>query len=289
MAKYILYRYQFSPIQSNVQSMFPVEVENMSDEELMQKKQVLFASIFDVNVELKFKKGNKLYNHKMLFCQGGFLVFKIANDKSVNLEENFTKCKHEYSPSCNVIIDNRKDIQIIAVEEKKTVFKSTDMVSSILQDTFSKKLQSYRLSIDIRRIYDVTDFWTIVEGNRDSIEKVRFRFSYPNLPALNRNVKEAIAEVAKSTESGNSEFTLEAQKGCSLNVSEEDSNLSSLVQMSADGGEEIKIKIKKLAAWQKVGDSSKSIEIEDLDATLSNGLFEKALDKLSGCFNKLFR
>lgn len=289
MAKYILYRYQFSPIQSNVQSMFPVEVENMSDEELMQKKQVLFASLFDANVELKFKKGNKLYNHKMLFCQGGFFVFKIANDKSVNLEENFTKCKHEYSPSCNVIIDNRKDIQIIAVEEKKTVFKSTDMVSSILQDTFSKNLQSYRLSIDIRRIYDVTDFWTIVEGNRDSIEKVRFRFSYPNLPALNRNVKEAIAEVAKSTESGNSEFMLEAQKGCSLNVSEEDSNLSSLVQMSADGGEEIKIKIKKLAAWQKVGDSSKSIEIEDLDATLSNGLFEKALDKLSGCFNKLFR
>lgn len=289
MSKYILYRYQFSPIQSNVQSMFPVEVENMSDEELMQKKQVLFASLFDKNVELKLKKGNKLYNHKILFCQGGFFVFKIANDKSVNLEENFTKCKHEYSPSCNVIIDNRKDVQFIAVEEKKTVFKSTDMVSSILQDTFSNYLQSYRLSIDIRRIYDVTDFWTIVAGNRDSIEKVRFRFSYPNLPALNKNVKEAIAEVAKSTASGNSEFTLEAQKGSSLNVSEEDTNLSSLVQMSADGGEEIKIKIKKLAAWQKVGDSSKSIDIEDLDVTLSNGLFEKALDKLAGCFNKLFK
>lgn len=289
MSKYILYRYQFSPIQSNVQSMFPVEAENMSDEELMQKKQVLFASLFDENVELKFKKGNKLYNHKMLFCQGGFFVFKIANDKSVNLEENFTKCKHEYSPSCNVIIDNRKDVQIIAVEEKKNVFKSTDVVSSILQDTFSKYLQSYRLSIAVRRIYDETDFWTIVADNRDSIEKVRFRFSYPNLPTLNKNVKEAIAEVAKSTASGNSEFMLEAQKGYSLNVSEEDSNLSSLVQMSADGGEEIKIKIKKLAAWQKVGDSSKSIEIEDLDATLSNELFEKALDKLSECFNKLFR
>ena len=261
----------------------------MSDEDLMQSKQTLFASLFDEDVELKFKKGNKLYNHKMLFCQGGFFVFKIANDKSVNLEENFTKCKHEYSPSCNVIIDNRKDVQIIAVEEKKNVFKSTDVVSSILQDTFSKYLQSYRLSIDIRRIYDETDFWTIVAGNRDSIEKVRFRFSYPNLPALNKNVKEAIAEVAKSTASGNTEFTLEAQKGYSLNVSKKDSNLSSLVQMSADGGEEIKIKIKKLAAWQKVGDSSKSIEIEDLDVTLSNGLFEKALDKLSGCFNKLFR
>lgn len=140
MAKYILYRYQFSPIQSNVQSLFPVNVDKMSDEELMQKKQVLFASLFDENVELKFKKGNKRYNHKMLFCQGGFFVFKIANDKSVNLEENFTKCKHDYSPSCNVIIDNRKDIQIIAVEEKKNVFKSTDVVSSILQDTFSKDL-----------------------------------------------------------------------------------------------------------------------------------------------------
>lgn len=289
MSKYILYRYQFSPIHSNIQSMFPVKVDNMSDEDLMLNKQTLFASLFDEDVELNFKKGHKLYNHKMLFCQGCFFVFKIANDKSVNLEENFTKCKHEYSPSCNVIIDNRKDVQFIAVEEKKNVFKSTDVVSSILQDTFSKYLQSNRLSIDIRRIYDVTDFWTIVASNRDSIEKVRFRFSYPNLPTLNKNVKEAIAEVAKSTASGNSEFTLEAQKGYSLNVSEEDSNLSSLVQMSADGGEEIKIKIKKLAAWQKVGDSSKSIEIEDLDATLTNGLFEKALDKLSGCFNKLFR
>ena len=289
MAKYILYRYQFSPIQSNVQSMFPVEADGMTDEELMQKKQILFGSLFEEGIGLNFKKGNRLYNHKMLFCQGGFFVFKIANDKSVNLEENFTKRKHEYSPSCNVIIDNRQDVQFIAVEEKKNVFKSTDVVSSILQDTFSKYLQSYRLSIDVRRIYDETDFWTIVAGNRNSIEKVRFRFSYPNLPALNKNVKEAIAEVAKSTASGNTEFTLEAQKGCSLNISEDDANVSSLVQMSADGGEEINIKFKKLKAWQKVGDSSKSIEIEDLEATLSSGLFEKAVDKLAGSFNKLFR
>lgn len=269
--------------------MFPAEADNMSDEELMQKKQILFASLFDEGVELNFKKGNKLYNHKMLFCQGGFFVFKIANDKSVNLEENFKKCKHDYSPSCNVIIDNRQDVQFIAIEEKKTVFQSTDVVSSILQDTFSKYLQSYRLAIDVRRIYDKTDFWKIVAGNRNSIEKVRFRFSYPNLPALNKNVKESIAEVAKSTASGNSEFTLEAQKGAALNISEDDANVSSLVQMSADGGEEIKIKIKKINAWQTVGDSSKSIEIEDLEATLSSGLFEKAIDKLVGYFNKFFR
>lgn len=112
MSKYILYRYQFSPIQSNVQSLFPVNVDKMSDKDLMQNKQTLFASLFGENAEMNFKKGNKLYNHKMLFSQGGFFVFKIANDKSVNLEENFTKCKHDYSPSCNVIIDNRKDIQI---------------------------------------------------------------------------------------------------------------------------------------------------------------------------------
>lgn len=289
MAKYILYRYQFSPIQSNARTMFPVEADNMSDEELMQKKQTLFASLFNEDVELKFKKGNKLYNHKILFSQGGFFVFKIANDKSVNLEENFRKCKHEYSPSCNVIIDNRNDVQFIAVEEKKNVFTSTDVVSYILQNTFSKYLQPYRLTIDIRRIYDKTDFWTMVAGNPNSIEKVRFRFSYPNLPALNKNVKEAIAEVVKSTASGNSELTLEAQKGASLNISKDDAHVSSLVQMSADGGEEIKVKIKNMTAWQKVGDYSKSIEIENLEALLSAELFDKALDKLAGFFNKLFR
>lgn len=289
MSKYILYRYQFSPIQSNIRSLFPVEAANMSDKELMLKKQTLFSSLFNENVELKFKKGNKIYNHKILFSQGGFFVFKIANDKIVNLEENFKKCKHEYSPSCNVIIDNRNDVQYIAVEEKKNVFTSTDVVSSILQNTFSKYLQPYRLNITIRRIYDETDFWTIVAGNPNSIEKVRFRFAYPNLPVLNKNVKEAIAEVAKSTGSGNSELTLEAQKGASLNISKDDAHVSSLVQMSADGGEEIKIKINKMAAWQKVGDSSKSIEIENLEVLLSAELFDKAFDKLAGFFNKLFR
>lgn len=113
MSKYKLYRYQFSPIQSNTQSLFPVNNGKMTDEELMQKKQTLFASLFNADVELKFKKGNKLYNHKMLFNQGGFFVFKIANDKSVNLEENFTKCKHEYAPSCNVIIDNNLLAELI--------------------------------------------------------------------------------------------------------------------------------------------------------------------------------
>lgn len=289
MSKYKLYRYQFSPIQSNTQSLFPVNNGKMTDEELMQKKQTLFASLFNADVELKFKKGNKLYNHKMLFNQGGFFVFKIANDKSVNLEENFTKCKHEYAPSCNVIIDNRQNVQFIAVEEKKNVFTSTDVVSSILQNTFSKYLQPYRLTIDVRRVYDETDFWTIVAGNPNSIVKVRFRFAYPNLPPLNKNVKEAIAEVAKSTASGNSELTLEAQKGASLNISKNDVHISSLVKISADGGEEIKIKIKKMTAWQKVGDSSKSIEIENLEALLSVGLFDKALDKLAEFFNKLFR
>ena len=289
MSKYILYRYQFSPIQSNIRSLFPVEAANMSDKELMLKKQTLFSSLFNENVELKFKKGNKIYNHKILFSQGGFFVFKIANDKIVNLEENFKKCKHEYSPSCNVIIDNRNDVQYIAVEEKKNVFTSTDVVSSILQNTFSKYLQPYRLNITIRRIYDETDFWTIVAGNPNSIEKVRFRFAYPNLHVLNKNVKEAIAEVAKSTGSGNSELTLEAQKGASLNISKDDAHVSSLVQMSADGGEEIKIKINKMAAWQKVGDSSKSIEIENLEVLLSAELFDKAFDKLAGFFNKLFR
>ena len=89
MSKYILYRYQFSPIQSNIRSLFPVEAANMSDKELMLKKQTLFSSLFNENVELKFKKGNKIYNHKILFSQGGFFVFKIANDKIVNLEENW--------------------------------------------------------------------------------------------------------------------------------------------------------------------------------------------------------
>ena len=62
MAKYIIYRYQFSPIQSNVQSMFPVEVENMSDEDLMQNKQTLFASLFGENAEMNFNDHHRSHS-----------------------------------------------------------------------------------------------------------------------------------------------------------------------------------------------------------------------------------
>lgn len=225
----------------------------------------------------------------MLFKEGGFIIFKIAKDKSVNLEEDFTIHKHEYSPSCNVIIDNRKDVQYIAIEEKSNVFNKVDTVAKILKCTFLSYLQGYRLSIDIKRVYDVKDFWSVVEENKDKIEKIRFQFSYPNLPDLNRRVKEAIAEVAKSTTSGKSELTFEAVKGQTLRISEEDPNLRPLVQMSADGGEEIMIKTKKF--WVKIGKNSKSFSIDNLDSILDKGndLFNKVTDQIADFFNKLFR
>lgn len=288
MSKYILYRYQFSPIHNNEDDLFLSNETIASDEELMQNKQELFASIFD-NENLAFVKEKKCYNHKLLFKEGGFIIFKIAKDRSVNLEEDFTIHKHEYSPSCNVIIDNRKDVQYIAIEEKSNVFNKVDTVAKILKCTFLFYLQGYKLSIDIKRVYDVKDFWSVVEENKDKIEKIRFQFSYPNLPDLNRRVKEAIAEVAKSTTSGKSELTFEAAKGQTLHISEEDPNLRPLVQMSADGGEEIMIKTKKI--WVKIGKNSKSFSIDNLDSILDKGndLFNKVTDQIADFFNKLFR
>lgn len=286
MAKYVLYRYQFSPIQNK--DLFQKEEDMVSDEELMQNKQNLFASIFeDDNLSFVGKKTH--YNHKFLLKEGGFFVFKIAKNKSVNLEEDFRICKHKHSPSCIIIVDNRQDFQYIAREQKKNIFKDTKSVISILKETFSRYLQLKRLSIEIRPMYDEKDFWTITKEFSEEIEKIQFKFSYPNLPTLNKKVKESIAEIAKSTASGNSILTFEAPKGQALHISEDDTNLSPLVQMSADGGEKIKIKTHKL--WYTIGKTLKTIEFNNVEEMLARGndLLDKVTNKLAEMLNKFHR
>ena len=285
MSKYIVYTYQFAPLQTTPNKLFG-ENDLLTPEQAMANKQETFSKLL-AGKDLSFSFKNKIYGHKILLESMGVVVFRIANNRNTTLEKEFQKRKIEYTPSCCVIIDNRHDVQYIAIEEDATAFYETEQVVKILQSTFNKFLKPYGLRLSIQKLYQKTEFWTIVNTHKDKIELVRFHFSYPNLPRVNKTVKEIIASTSKSTNSKQSSFELKSATGETLQLNEDNQELMDLANYAADSGDEIDIKAKGVRSFIKTGSTTVSFEIEDIDAIISKDIFQDGVEKLIVILNKV--
>ena len=175
MSKYILYTYQFSPLQKKTESnMFESNKEVLTQDELMVQKQDIFGAFFRETFTPLFKKQNKKFDHKIILNENNIIVFRLANNKKLYLEESFHKQEYRYSPSCLIIIDNRKDVQRIAIEEDKVAFSDTNAVKQILLFSFKRYLNNKGLDITIQRDYEQVEFWNIIHTYKQKIEMVRF-------------------------------------------------------------------------------------------------------------------
>lgn len=283
MAKYIIYTYQFSPIRNSSNSLFKELDVNAS--ESMIKKQDIFESIL-LNDNTRFVYKNKEYGHKIIHDKDHITVLKLANTKSVNLEEDFQKHKQYHFPSCQVIIDNRHDVQHIAIEENSIAFADTQTVCAILESTFRGYLKSHKLYIDIQKEFQYSEFWNTIKQYPTGITMVRFHFLYPNLPRVWESVNDLISKASETTNSKQTTFEFKAEEDENLELLENSDMLQGLVKASADSGNQITLKARKLRTLIKTGKTTKSIEIDDLEATLRPDMFDnnggaKLIEKLN--------
>ena len=285
MSKYRVYTYQFVPLQHFQASLFGEENLQTSEQAMMHKQEI-FSNLLEKD-DLTFSFKNKIYGHKTLLNSMGITVFRIANNKIATFEKEFQKRRIEYTPSCIVIIDNRENMQYIAIEEDVIAFYDTEQVSKILQSTFNKQLKNYGLKLNIQKTYQKTEFWNIVNKYKDKVELVRFHFSYPNLPRVNKTIKEIIASASKSTNSKQSSFELKSASGESLFLDQSNQELNDLANYAADSGDEIEIKTKGIRSFLKTGSTSVSIEINDLEATISKDIFQNGIEKLIEQLNRI--
>ena len=80
---------------------------------------------------------------------------------------------------------------------------------------------------------------------------VRFHFSYPNLPCVNKSIKEVIATTNRATNSKQSSFELKAADGEHLEINEENQEIADMAAYSAECGDIITIKAKGIRAYLK--------------------------------------
>lgn len=249
-----------------------------------KKKQEFLNEFFTSNTPFKTKRNE--YSHKILFQDSGFIAFRIANEKLQSLEEDFKIEKRVNHPSCVVIIDNRKDIQRIAIEDYYSAFSDTNTVANILKSTFNVFLKRYRLSITIQKEYEKGEFWEIVDRYPKGMSMVRFHFSYPNLPRVAESIDEMIKDASRITNSKQTTFEFKTPNDEQLIISRENQQIDALVQASADSGNIITFKVKGLKRFISTGDSFKSFEVDDIEAFLTRDLLETAPEKLAQLFNQ---
>lgn len=283
MARYIVYTYQFSPIVTKQRNLFENNPQSLAD--IMSHKQEIFGSLF--NDELRFVGKSTEHSHRILYNQDNIIVFKLANRKYQNLEEDFNIRRHEYSPSCLVIIDNRRNIQHIAIEEDVVAFQDTQTVANILTQTFSNYLRRHRLRIEIQREFQDSEFWNLIRQYPNGISMVRFTFSYPNLPRVSSSIDNMISEASRVTNSQQTIFEFNAAPNNQLTLEKRNRKLSGLAKASADSGNVITLKAKGYRRYIQTGHTSKSLEIDNLEVLLRGDLIETATDKLVKELNKI--
>lgn len=265
MAKFQIYTYMFRPVMENKMEIPFEEFQKIDVQDSLDRKQELTSEVLDNNEKLKFKFNTVEYAHKMYIGQNGIYVLRIANTghKPAKVENNFKVMKQQNHPSCIVIIDNRQDRQIIAIEHN-SAFGKDPSLAVIIQTTLRKALQNYRLTLDVTQKYHTSEFWQVVDYSMMSkgIDYVDFPFAYPNLPEISNMVGEYMNNIARQT---NSEPTLKlkGQNNESVNLSREDQWLLSAIKACAASGRPILIKPKG-SELRKIGvDSPVYEEISD--------------------------
>lgn len=265
MAKFNIYTYQFSPVplQTNL-----FEVSRPSLRECMNNKHQIFTEVLNgENLRLTYR--NKVYPHRLLHANNDVYVLQIANRKSIVLEQDFQRTSIDNAPSVFVIIDNRENGQRILIEDDMA-FSDTSVIQNILLSSFKCILASSGLVIRIEKEYDRSEFWNVVDAHPEAITMVRFQMMYPNLPRISQHIHDLLRDASENVNSHNTSLELKAEPGTTLILSRDNEQLNDLNNASADSGCVTKLKINGLRSFVSTGQTTKNIEIDNLEAELNN-------------------
>lgn len=295
MAKFQIYQYMFRPVMENQMGLPLEEFQAVNVQESLDKKQELLGSVLnDFACEKDEQKkyyqfDGEFFRYRSFINQGDIYVMRIANNKKTKLEADFNVSELDNHPSCLVIIDNRKDRQIVAIE-RNAAFSKNSMVADILQNTFRLKLLSRRLTLDIAGKFHTAEFWQVRNASMElkGIEYVDFPFAYPNLPAISDLVGEYFTDLAKRT---NSEPTLhlQGQNHESVNLDPEDIWVLKAIKACAASGKPILMKpkgsqVRKIGVESPVIEEIADVAVKDLS---SRDLFNAKFNLIVEFLNKI--
>ena len=268
-----LFRYQILPKDVNVQTdAFGNEI-NL--EEIIQNKNMHFYESL-LSIEL-FINASKSYPWKEVFTKNDWLVFKLANIKRIVREnESFEIEQIDNFPSVNVILNNSKDIQVVAISRNSVgILNSGQSVVNIIESSVNCRLEKLGLICHFKPIIKKKEFWKIIRNNSNKIESVNFELISPNMAKISKSLSIDLKRLHKETNTQKTNIRFESAKNESLYIDKDNDSVSSLVEYSERGGGEINVKI---AGLKKKVSTSKSTKTMTLDSFQIENISEDSLN-----------
>ena len=247
MATFTLYNYEFGKILSHEPAdLFGSGTVRMKAEEAFPKRQQILDDLlrrdYERSAEITFvnKAKTKEYGHKHLMPPtDGMAVIRVRNltRKKLYNADWTTEIREDY-PDCIVIIDNRPNIQRIAIETKQIAFKGVWMLPNIVSATLNKILKPYSLSFELRNVPEERDFWALVSDRQkypNGFYKMRIHLPHLNLERLHK-VFDHLSEQVRQSYGSDMTLELTAEQGGELFLDQNDNYQSALIHSVSEVG-----------------------------------------------------
>ena len=122
----------------------------------------------------------KIFNHRVyhLKCNPRIIVMQFANSIDIPLESKFEQSVVKDEPSLFVIIDNRKDIRTVAIQNRRKAFSAPKRVAPIMEDLITRTLfNDHCYSAEILPEYYPADLFKAWQEQQKHAQSLRFSSS----------------------------------------------------------------------------------------------------------------
>jgi hypothetical protein len=263
---YDVFRYQLIPKTTKQLELFG---EQISIDELKARKNEYFHQSL-LNIRNFISARGNILLHKIYLDQNDITVFKIGPEKTVTIQDReFEQMTIETVEDVRVIVDNKPDIQKIAISQNYNAFETSFVVANILETNLNKVLDEYGIEISINPILKKEDFWKLIHRYEHKITSLRFEIIKPNISNISGSLGEQFKDLINATNSLKTTVELKAPQGRVLeNIDEDNKPLMEIADYAAKGGaSDIKIKIKNVNKVIRTNSTIEKVQISDVEVS----------------------
>ncbi len=210
---------------------------------IRKDKNNILKNIFTKDA-FSFKSSTSEISSKLMYTEGEMYYFKVNVRRTIKWKhKDFTTDTLENYPNITLAFNNDPSIQKIAIQNSTSVFKDTTIATHFVQDTLNEMLKEYGITMFTEPLYDKQDFWKLIRLYPKQIKQITFDLISPNLPEISKNLQLDLRGLNQDTNTIRTKLELNAEKEGHLDIKESSKYINSLVDYSADGGGNIKMKV----------------------------------------------
>ena len=256
-----VFRYQLVVDKTLQMNMFK---QYQTAEEIRADKNNILHEILNAD-NFSFVSGKSEITSKLLFQKDTMYYYKIAVKRKAKVyKKDFTEATIENYPNIIVAINNRPDVQKIAIQDNIKAFNDCKTVSHIIQDTLDVKLKQYNLSMFTEPIFDKKEFWNLVRKYPKQIKQLTFNLVSPNMANISKNLDINLKQLYEDTNTHKTKVELNADEGSYLDIKDSSKFINSLVDYSADGGGNIHMRVNGIRKKLHTAESPTEFSVDEM-------------------------